>query len=79
MYFRVLDNIINTGYHSRLELYARLSELENSHPNIAEFRAGDALSTSIFHQLKMTDQVNIISNILYSINVCLHTHMNVRI
>ncbi|XP_050552630.1 carboxypeptidase D isoform X1 [Spodoptera frugiperda] len=55
--FRVLDNIINTRYHTRLEMYAALSELENRFPSIAEFRAGDSMLTSTFHQLKMTDDV----------------------
>ncbi|PZC71284.1 hypothetical protein B5X24_HaOG213686 [Helicoverpa armigera] len=55
--FRVLDNIINTRYHTRLEMYSALSELENRFPNIAEFRAGDSMLTSTFHQLKMTDEM----------------------
>ncbi|KAM3963849.1 LOW QUALITY PROTEIN: carboxypeptidase D svr [Aphomia sociella] len=55
--FRVLDNIINTRYHTPLELYAMLSDLENKYPDIAEFRSGDSLTTATFHQLKMTDQV----------------------
>ncbi|CAH0402906.1 unnamed protein product [Chilo suppressalis] len=55
--FRVLDNIMGTKYHTRPQLYEALSELENKYPDIAEFRAGDALTTSIFHQLKLTDQV----------------------
>ncbi|XP_063832950.1 carboxypeptidase D [Ostrinia nubilalis] len=55
--FRVLENIINTRYHSRLEAYELLSELENKFPDVAEFRAGDSLTTSMFHELKITDQV----------------------
>ncbi|XP_059048175.1 carboxypeptidase D isoform X2 [Achroia grisella] len=55
--FRVLDNVINTRYHTPLELYEMLSELENKYPDIAEFRSGDSLTTATFHQLKMTDQV----------------------
>lgn len=55
--FRVLDNVVNTRYHTPLELYAMLSDLENKYPDIAEFRSGDSLTTATFHQLKMTDQV----------------------
>ncbi|KAG6443020.1 hypothetical protein O3G_MSEX002659 [Manduca sexta] len=55
--FRVLENIMNTRYHTPLEMYAQLSDMENKYPDIAEFRAGDSLLTSKFHQLKMTDQV----------------------
>nr|UPI76695.1 M14 metal carboxypeptidase 18 [Antheraea yamamai] len=55
--FRILENIMNTRYHTPLELYASLSDMENKYPDIAEFRAGDSLLTSKFHQLKMTDQV----------------------
>ncbi|XP_061382022.1 carboxypeptidase D-like isoform X2 [Danaus plexippus] len=52
--FRVLDNIINTRYHTPLEMYAALAELENEHPAVAEFRAGDNELTSSLHQLKVT-------------------------
>ncbi|XP_075984216.1 carboxypeptidase D-like isoform X2 [Anticarsia gemmatalis] len=55
--FRVLDNIINTRYHTRLELYAALAELENKYSKITEFNAGDSMLTATFHQLKMTDEV----------------------
>ncbi|KAL0868000.1 hypothetical protein ABMA27_008658 [Loxostege sticticalis] len=55
--YRVLENIINTRYHSRLEVYELLSELENKFPDVAEFRAGDSLATSLFHELKLTDQI----------------------
>lgn len=55
--YRVLDNVINTRYHTRLQMYAALSELENSYPDIAEFRAGDSMRTAVFHQLKMTDEM----------------------
>ncbi|CAG9791234.1 unnamed protein product [Diatraea saccharalis] len=55
--FRVLDNIMSTRYHTRPQIYEALSELENKYPDIAEFRAGDSLATSVFHQLKLTEQV----------------------
>ncbi|XP_060806567.1 carboxypeptidase D isoform X1 [Amyelois transitella] len=55
--FRVLENVLNTKYHTPLEMYAALSELENKYPDIAEFRSGDSLTTATFHQLKMTHQV----------------------
>ncbi|XP_063368930.1 carboxypeptidase D-like [Cydia amplana] len=55
--FRVLDNIMHTRYHSTLELYAELAELENKFPGIAEFRSGDSLLTASLHQLKITDNV----------------------
>ncbi|XP_072934189.1 carboxypeptidase D isoform X2 [Epargyreus clarus] len=55
--FRVLDNIMNTRYHTSLELYAELAELENRFPDIAEFRSGDSLDTAVLHELKLTDQV----------------------
>lgn len=55
--FRILDNVLNTMYHTPLQMYAALSELENKYPSIAEFRAGDSLVTSKFHQLKMTSNV----------------------
>ncbi|KPJ13020.1 Carboxypeptidase D [Papilio machaon] len=55
--FRVLENIVNTKYHSGVETYAALAELENRFPDVAEFKAGDALSTAVFHTLKLTDQV----------------------
>ncbi|XP_039751750.1 carboxypeptidase D-like isoform X2 [Pararge aegeria] len=53
--FRVLDNIINTRYHSPLDIYAELAELENKYPGIAEFRAGDSMKTATLHELKLTD------------------------
>ncbi|CAH0595249.1 unnamed protein product [Chrysodeixis includens] len=68
--FRVLDNIINTRYHTRLELYAALSELENRFPNIAEFRAGDSMRTSTFHQLKITDEVGSPEETKFHIAIC---------
>ncbi|XP_068623289.1 carboxypeptidase D isoform X2 [Battus philenor] len=55
--FRVLDNIINTRYHNSVEMYSELSELENRFPDVAEFKAGDALRTAALHQLEVTDQV----------------------
>ncbi|XP_049879390.1 carboxypeptidase D isoform X2 [Pectinophora gossypiella] len=55
--FRVLENIIGTRYHKPLELYGMLAELENKYPDVAEFRAGDSLTTSVFRQLKVTDQM----------------------
>ncbi|XP_053616967.1 carboxypeptidase D isoform X2 [Plodia interpunctella] len=55
--FRVLENVINTKYHTPLEIYAELSALENKYPDIAEFRSGDSLTTATFHQLKMTHEV----------------------
>ncbi|CAG5047116.1 unnamed protein product [Parnassius apollo] len=55
--FRVLENIVNTRYHSPVEMYAELSELENRYPDVAEFRSGDALKTATIHQLKLTDQI----------------------
>ncbi|KAI8441905.1 hypothetical protein MSG28_005582 [Choristoneura fumiferana] len=55
--FRVLENIMHTKYHTPLEIYALLAELENKYPSIAEFRSGDSLTTLALHQLKMTDQV----------------------
>ncbi|XP_063896391.1 carboxypeptidase D [Helicoverpa armigera] len=68
--FRVLDNIINTRYHTRLEMYSALSELENRFPNIAEFRAGDSMLTSTFHQLKMTDEVGSPEETKFHIAIC---------
>ncbi|XP_045503129.1 carboxypeptidase D isoform X1 [Colias croceus] len=53
--FRVLENIVNTQYHTPLEMYAALAELENRFPDIAEFRAGDSLKTATLHELKITD------------------------
>lgn len=55
--FRVLENIMHTKYHTPLEIYAQLAELENKYSSIAEFRSGDSLTTLALHQLKMTDQV----------------------
>ncbi|CAH2052750.1 unnamed protein product, partial [Iphiclides podalirius] len=55
--FRVLENIVNTRYHSPVEMYAELSELENRYPDVAEFKAGDALRTSALHRLELTDQI----------------------
>ncbi|CAH0713504.1 unnamed protein product, partial [Brenthis ino] len=52
--FRVLDNIVNTRYHAPLEVYASLAEVENRHPDVAEFRAGDSLDTAMLHELKLT-------------------------
>ncbi|XP_047538492.1 carboxypeptidase D-like isoform X1 [Vanessa atalanta] len=53
--FRVLDNIMNKHYHTPLEMYAELAELENRFPDIAEFRAGDSMKTATLHELKITD------------------------
>ncbi|CAH2093466.1 unnamed protein product [Euphydryas editha] len=53
--FRVLDNIMNRQYHSPLEMYSELAELENRFPDIAEFRAGDSMKTATLHELKITD------------------------
>ncbi|CAK1541831.1 unnamed protein product [Leptosia nina] len=53
--FRVLENIVNTRYHTPLEMYAALAELENRFPDIAEFRAGDSFKTATLHELKITD------------------------
>ncbi|KAJ8712882.1 hypothetical protein PYW08_008186 [Mythimna loreyi] len=68
--FRVLDNIINNRYHTRLEMYAALSELENRFPSIAEFRAGDSMRTSTFHQLKMTDLIGSPEETKFHIAIC---------
>lgn len=54
----VLDNIMNTQYHSSLDMYAELAELENKYPDIAEFRAGDSMKTATLHELKLTDDVS---------------------
>ncbi|XP_023938075.2 carboxypeptidase D isoform X2 [Bicyclus anynana] len=53
--FRVLDNIMNTQYHSPLDMYAALAELENKFPEVAEFRAGDSMKTVTLHELKITE------------------------
>ncbi|XP_045770817.1 carboxypeptidase D-like isoform X3 [Maniola jurtina] len=53
--FRVLDNIMRTKYHSPLDMYAELAELENKYPEIAEFRAGDSMKTATLHELKLTE------------------------
>lgn len=55
--FRVLENILNTKYHSSSEIYEELSTLENRYPNLAEFKGGDSMNTMILHQLKMTDEI----------------------
>ncbi|XP_069356979.1 carboxypeptidase D-like isoform X2 [Maniola hyperantus] len=53
--FRVLENILDTEYHSPLDIYAELAELENKYPEIAEFRAGDSMKTATLHELKLTE------------------------
>ncbi|KAI5642609.1 zinc carboxypeptidase domain-containing protein [Phthorimaea operculella] len=55
--YRVIENIVETRYHKPLEVYSMLAELENKYPDIAEFRAGDSLTTSVFRQLRITDQI----------------------
>ncbi|XP_022120692.2 carboxypeptidase D isoform X1 [Pieris rapae] len=54
--FRVLENIVGTRYHTPLEIYAALAELENKFPEIAEFQSGDSLTTATLHELKITDE-----------------------
>lgn len=59
-------------------MYAALSELENRFPSIAEFRAGDSMLTSTFHQLKMTDDVSsfegFVKKIYYLVHWAIHSH-----
>lgn len=51
--FRLMANLQN-GYLKNTELSAKLSQLENHQPNVAEFRAGDSLITMAIHSLKIT-------------------------
>ncbi|CAG9126421.1 unnamed protein product [Plutella xylostella] len=53
--FRVLENIIGARYHYSAEVYGLLAELENKHPDTAQFRAGDSLHTALLHRLEVTD------------------------
>ncbi|XP_048482113.1 carboxypeptidase D [Plutella xylostella] len=55
--FRVLENIIGARYHHSAEVYGLLAELENKHPDTAQFRAGDSLHTALLHRLEVTDSL----------------------
>ncbi|KAL5275919.1 CPD family protein [Megaselia abdita] len=52
--FRVLDNVVNTKYHSTGDLNKRMSELENRYPDIAEFEFGGNEIDIEYHKIKMT-------------------------
>lgn len=57
--FRLIANLQNV-YLKNTELSARLSQLENHQPNIAEFQAGESLVSMAIHSLKVTHNVSIL-------------------
>ncbi|KAH8345094.1 hypothetical protein KR059_004901, partial [Drosophila kikkawai] len=55
--FRIIENVVNTRYHTNPEVRARLAELENQNGQIASFGYADNEFSRYFNYLKMTSDI----------------------
>ncbi|KAH8418923.1 hypothetical protein KR222_004849 [Zaprionus bogoriensis] len=55
--FRIIENVVNTRYHTDAELRARLAELENQDPQIVSFGYADNEFSRHFNHIKMTGDI----------------------
>ncbi|KAH8329837.1 hypothetical protein KR067_002917 [Drosophila pandora] len=55
--FRIIENVVNTRYHTNPELRARLAELENQNGQIASFGYADNEFSRFFNYLKITSDI----------------------
>lgn len=56
--FRIIENVVNTRYHTNAELRNRLAEFENQNPQIASFGYADNEFSRHFNYLKLTSNVS---------------------
>ncbi|KAH8289572.1 hypothetical protein KR054_007280 [Drosophila jambulina] len=55
--FRIIENVVNTRYHTNPEVRTRLAELENQNGQIASFGYADNEFSRYFNYLKMTSDI----------------------
>ncbi|EDW63034.2 carboxypeptidase D isoform X2 [Drosophila virilis] len=55
--FRIIENVVNTRYHTNSELRNRLAEFENQNPQIASFGYADNEFSRHFNYLKLTSNI----------------------
>ncbi|XP_034139680.1 carboxypeptidase D isoform X2 [Drosophila guanche] len=55
--FRIIENVVNTRYHTNAEIRSRLAELENQNGQIASFGYADNEFSRYFNYLKMTSDI----------------------
>ncbi|XP_016971864.1 carboxypeptidase D isoform X1 [Drosophila rhopaloa] len=55
--FRIIENVVNTRYHTNPEIRSRLAELENQNGQIASFGYADNEFSTYFNYLKMTSDI----------------------
>ncbi|KAH8419747.1 hypothetical protein KR009_002001, partial [Drosophila setifemur] len=55
--FRIIENVVNTRYHTNPEVRSRLAELENQNGQIASFGYADNEFSRYFNYLKMTSDI----------------------
>ncbi|EDW78568.2 uncharacterized protein Dwil_GK16509, isoform B [Drosophila willistoni] len=55
--FRIIENVVNTRYHTNPELRERLAELENQNGQIATFGYADNEFSRYFNYLKLTSDI----------------------
>ncbi|XP_030245291.1 carboxypeptidase D isoform X2 [Drosophila navojoa] len=55
--FRIIENVVNTRYHTNAELRNRLAEFENQNPEIASFGYADNEFSRHFNYLKLTSNI----------------------
>ncbi|XP_017067490.1 carboxypeptidase D isoform X2 [Drosophila eugracilis] len=55
--FRIIENVVNTRYHTNPQIRSRLAELENQNGQIASFGYGDNEFSTYFNYLKMTNDI----------------------
>lgn len=56
--FRIIENVVNTRYHTDAEVRSRLAELENQNPQIVSFGYADNEFSRHFNYIKMTSNVS---------------------
>ncbi|EDX00791.1 carboxypeptidase D isoform X1 [Drosophila yakuba] len=55
--FRIIENVVNTRYHTNPQVRARLAEMENQNGQIASFGYADSEFGALFNYLKMTSDI----------------------
>ncbi|XP_017852349.1 carboxypeptidase D isoform X2 [Drosophila busckii] len=55
--FRIIENVVNTRYHTNAEVRGRLAELENQNAEIASFGYADNEFSRHFNYLKLTSNI----------------------
>ncbi|XP_034119415.1 carboxypeptidase D isoform X1 [Drosophila nasuta] len=55
--FRIIENVVNTRYHTNAEVRNRLAELENQNPQIASFGYADNEFSRHFNYIKLTSNI----------------------